>query len=138
MIIRRDISLTYCHQVLFTQGVFDPVNDTLAGVLEGSGTENVKVLVFVDDQLDLGDSVETYFQERSGLTLVASPISLPGGEAAKNDWSLVEFVWQCTIINFVGTLTSSLSVVGPFKTWSDLPLRPRIAASVMCACLRPR
>ncbi|MFT5192740.1 MAG: 3-dehydroquinate synthase [Verrucomicrobiales bacterium] len=94
MIIRRDISLTYCHQVLFTQGVFDPVNDTLAGVLEGSGTENVKVLVFVDDQLDLGDSVETYFQERSGLTLVASPISLPGGEAAKNDWSLVEFVWQ--------------------------------------------
>ena len=71
-----------------------PSNETLADVLESSGSGAVKVLVFVDDQLDLGNSVEIYFQSHPVLDLVIAPIPLPGGEAAKNDWSLVESIWQ--------------------------------------------
>lgn len=94
MVIRREITLTWCHQILFTRGSFSPENKTLADVLETEGKRSEKVLVFVDDQLDLGSQVETYFAGQPHLGLVCPPLVLPGGEAAKNDWGLVEFVWQ--------------------------------------------
>ena len=94
MIIRRDITLAYEHQILFTRGAFAPGNRTLIDVLGGAEGRPVKVLVFVDDQLDLGTSVEDYFGERSSVVLVCPPIALPGGESAKNDWALVESIWH--------------------------------------------
>ncbi len=94
MVIRREITLTWCHQILFTRGAFSSENPLLGDLLDGLEGRATKVLVFYDDQLELGNSVETYFAERSALALVAAPLALPGGEAAKNDWGLVESIWE--------------------------------------------
>ena len=94
MDIRRDITLNYTHQVRFTHDAFASGNGTLASILTSENEGGVKVLVFIDDQLDLGTSIQNYFEDQPSLELVATPIALPGGEAAKNDWSHVETIWQ--------------------------------------------
>ena len=94
MDIRRDISLSYAHQVCFTRDAFAVENGTLAQVLTSENGHSVKVLVFTDDQLDLGASIERYFHAQAGLELVTLPIALPGGEAAKNSWVHVETIWR--------------------------------------------
>ncbi len=94
MDIRRDITLSYTHDVRFTQGAFAPANETLASVLTTENEDIVKVLVFIDDQLELNTSVQKYFEAQHSLELVTAPIPLPGGEAAKNDWTHVESIWR--------------------------------------------
>ena len=94
MDIRRDITLSYTHDVRFTQGAFAPANETLASVLTTDNEDIVKVLVFIDDQLELNTSVQKYFEAQHSLELVTAPIPLPGGEAAKNDWTHVESIWR--------------------------------------------
>ncbi len=94
MDIRRDITLSHTHNVRFTQDAFASGNETLASVLTSENEGTVRVLIFIDDQLDLGTRTEPYFEAQPSLELVAAPIALPGGEAAKNDWSHVETIWQ--------------------------------------------
>ena len=94
MDIRRDITLSYTHQVRFTQDAFAPGNDTLASVLTTENGDLAKVLVFMDDQLDLDTRVQKYFETQPSLELVTAPVALPGGEVSKNDWAHVEFIWQ--------------------------------------------
>jgi 3-dehydroquinate synthase len=94
MDIRRDITLSFTHDVRFTQGAFAPANETLASVLPTENEDIVKVLVFIDDQLELNTSVQKYFEAQHSLELVTAPIPLPGGEAAKNDWAHVESIWR--------------------------------------------
>ncbi len=95
MEIQRDITLTWSHRILFTRDAFDPDNETLANTLRIGHADDdvVKVLVFVDDQLPLEGQIESYFASRQTFDLVTAPVALPGGEAAKNDWSLVEHIW---------------------------------------------
>ena len=57
MDIRRDITLSYTHDVRFTQDAFAPGNETVASVLTTENEDLVKVLVFLDDQLDLGINI---------------------------------------------------------------------------------
>ena len=75
-------------------------NDTLSEILqphlEGRRT---KTLVYLDEGIldgnpNLPERIESYFRGRNDrLNLVASPLFIRGGEAAKNDWSLVERIW---------------------------------------------
>lgn len=94
MDIRRDITLSYTHDVRFTQDAFSPENETVASVLTAENENFVKVLVFIDDQLDLSSSIQEYFEGQPSLELITPPIALPGGEAAKNEWFHVESIWQ--------------------------------------------
>ena len=63
-----------------------------------------KVLVFVDAGLLDGDPglierIGGYFMRHSSVAdLVSAPVVLTGGEACKNEWSLVDKIWQA--INF--------------------------------------
>lgn len=90
----KPISLSYAHRVIFTREVFAPANETLLGVLEG------RVLVVVDAgvaerDLSLLPRIEAFFAaQQDTLALAAPPLVLPGGEACKNDWRLVERLWQ--------------------------------------------
>jgi 3-dehydroquinate synthase len=101
-VIERSVQLALPHRVFFTDGVFDAGNDTLARALAGagdSGDRRRKVLVVVDDAVansrpGLLESIPAWFAAAGKRWQLATPpLVLPGGEACKNDWSLVERLW---------------------------------------------
>ena len=99
--IRKNIRLDCTHRVFFTKDSFSMANDTLSEILqphrEGRRT---KTLVYLDEGIldgnpNLPDRINQYFRGREDrLQLVISPVFIRGGEAAKNDWSLVERIWK--------------------------------------------
>ncbi|MBT3638404.1 MAG: 3-dehydroquinate synthase [Opitutae bacterium] len=98
--IRKNIRLDCTHRVFFTKDSFSMANDTLAEILQPQREGNrTKVLVYLDEGIldgnpNLPERIEGYFRGREErLNLVTSPIFMRGGEAAKNDWSLVERIW---------------------------------------------
>lgn len=100
--IQRSIEITFQHRVAFTHRAFDTKNhalrDLVADSRELAGT--AKVLVLVDSGLTesdpaLCDAISNYFAVHADmLNLVSEPMVLTGGEACKNDWSLVDKIWQ--------------------------------------------
>jgi len=100
--IQRSIPITFEHRVVFTHGAFASTNHTLRDLLaDAQGLEGPsKVLVLLDQGVaegnpELAEQVRSYFTQHSDrATLVADPMILPGGEACKNDWSLVDKIWQ--------------------------------------------
>jgi 3-dehydroquinate synthase len=98
----RPIPVTFHHRVAFTHGAFDPKNLTLRDLvaeacdLDGSA----KVLVLLDSGVAAADPklagrIAQYFAVHTDtLNLVTDPILLTGGEACKNEWSLVEKIWK--------------------------------------------
>ncbi len=102
-VIERRVQLTLPHRVLFTDGVFDIGNETLALALRGDGDTDArrrKVLVVVEEavahsQPGLLESIPAWFAETGDRwTLAREPLVLPGGEPCKNDWPLVERLWR--------------------------------------------
>ncbi len=68
---------------------------------EASGLDGTaKVLVLLDagvagENPKLAENIQSYFSVHSDtLNLVSAPMILPGGEPCKNDWKLVEKIWQ--------------------------------------------
>jgi 3-dehydroquinate synthase len=99
--IERPIHLEFAHRVVFTRDAFSPDNAVLGDVLARAGeTGSHRVLVFVDggviggNQNLLRDIARWFIAKDGELELVASPVVLPGGEACKNDWSLVPEIWS--------------------------------------------
>ncbi len=100
-VIRRNLRLDFSHAVHFTRDAFSTSNETLAEILrparEGRRT---KVIVYLDEGLldgnpNLPRRIEQYFRaHEEELNLVCPPLFLPGGEPAKNDWKLVERIWN--------------------------------------------
>ncbi len=100
--IQRPIPITFQHRVAFTHDAFGTKNHTLRDLvadaceLEGPS----KVLVLLDSGVaesnpKLADQISQYFAAHDDtLTLVTDPMILPGGESCKNNWSLVEKIWQ--------------------------------------------
>jgi 3-dehydroquinate synthase len=100
-LLERDIQVTFRHRVLFTEDVFAPANPLLADLLAaarasaGGSAEarssRAKALVTVDAGLAgrqpglLTNIAEYFARDRHPALLVAPPLVLPGGEAAKND-----------------------------------------------------
>jgi 3-dehydroquinate synthase len=88
--IRGTFSVTYDHRVLFSDGVFEPGNAALADVMTpGEAGRPAGVLAFIDTGLagampELAGRVAGYVRGWPGrLRLVAEPVVVPGGEAAK-------------------------------------------------------
>lgn len=98
----RPIPVTFHHRVAFTHGAFDPKNltlrDLVAEACDLDGT--AKVLVLLDSGVAAADPrlagrISHYFAVHADtLNLVTDPVLLTGGEACKNDWSLVEKIWK--------------------------------------------
>ena len=90
----QPITLTFEHRVYFTRDAFALQNAILETVLAG------RVLVFLDGGVaaarpELAGLVEAWMASRGpALRLVAGGVVVvPGGEAGKNDWTLVERMW---------------------------------------------
>lgn len=100
--IQRSIPITFQHRVAFTHGAFDTKNHTLRDLVADASDLGgpSKVLVLLDSGVaggnpELTDQISRYFSVHADtLHLVTAPMILPGGEPSKNQWSLVEKIWQ--------------------------------------------
>ncbi|MCB1063518.1 MAG: 3-dehydroquinate synthase [Verrucomicrobiae bacterium] len=100
--IQRSIPLTFEHRIVFTHGAFDAGNlalrDLIAEAAELDG--RARVLVLVENGLlagnpNLESRISDYFDGHcDAVELVSPPMVMTGGEACKNDWSLIEKIWQ--------------------------------------------
>jgi 3-dehydroquinate synthase len=97
--IARTIHLAYEHRVRFTRDVFALDNPVLPEMFAGNEGP-AKVLLVLDAGVvgaapDLPARIQRHAAAHAGLyRLVEPPLVLPGGEACKNDWSLVERIWE--------------------------------------------
>ena len=91
--IERTVTVSWRHQVLFTQNVFDTENATLRDTLaDNEERKPRKVLLVLDEALavarpTLAREIEAYFNTHAdALHLVAAPFVMEGGERTKNSY----------------------------------------------------
>lgn len=89
--IEREITVTWQHQVHFTEGVFDPANPLLKDVIMAGGEQPPhKVFIVLDEGLvrfGVDKAIEKYFAAHSAeLNLVRPPMVMEGGERVKNSY----------------------------------------------------
>jgi 3-dehydroquinate synthase len=99
--IRRNVRLDFQHSVYFTREAFSTSNETLAKILSPNREgRRSKVILYVDEGLldgnpNLPQRINQYFRAHvEEINLVHEPLFIKGGEAAKNDWGLVEKIWS--------------------------------------------
>ena len=99
--LQRKITVDYTHRILFTRGAFSDRNTVVRDLLSLDGVGRpAKVLVFVDDRVALASSklvsqVMSYAAAHLDVMhLAADPLVIPGGEACKNDFRLIEQCWR--------------------------------------------
>lgn len=98
-IFRHWVRPEFRHEVIFTRGALGVENGALAGVFAREGGRAARVLAVVDrgvvkSRPKLVRELKAYLEKHAGRAeLVGEPIIVPGGEAAKNHWRLVEKLW---------------------------------------------
>ena len=92
-LIERSITVSFRHQVHFTDHAFSPSNLVLRDILtDGDPKRMRKALVVIDEALakgqpDLAPQIQAYFAAFPGvLKLVRDPFVVEGGEQTKNDY----------------------------------------------------
>ena len=94
--LQQSFSVKFEYKVFFTSHLFNPDNTALSGFLKenrSAGTVQ-KMLVVIDEGVHhahpaLFTKIKKYFDCNSDIHLVTEMIVVPGGEAAKNDESLL-------------------------------------------------
>ena len=98
--LRQSVAVRFDYDVHFTRGLFAPINPLLTQVLNCDGVTK-SVIAVVDSGLlkhhpQLIRQIHNYAAFYSqAIDLAAEPIIVPGGEAAKNDPTLVEKIHFC-------------------------------------------
>jgi 3-dehydroquinate synthase len=94
--IRQSFSVPFEYDVIFTRDAFDPQNRTVVDALsQRQPARRHKVLAVFDEGFaaawpETAGQLRDYFQRHAQhLALVADPVTILGGEAAKNDPGLV-------------------------------------------------
>ena len=94
--INQRFQVAYEYPVVFTEGLFEPLNETLVQVVKALDSCRVhRIFVCVDSGVSrawpsLNPELRRYIKAHSRhLSLVTEPEILPGGEACKNDPQLV-------------------------------------------------
>lgn len=89
-VIERDITVTWRHQIHFTEGVFDPANPLLKDVILAGGDQPPhKIFVVLDEALTrfgVDQAIEEFFTAHEELDLVRPPMVMEGGERVKNSY----------------------------------------------------
>jgi 3-dehydroquinate synthase len=105
--IHQCVPVTFHYDVHFTTGLFDLDNPLLAQTIAAEGQQTPKRAIAIVDagvlehHPQLLAQIAAYSQHYGDiLSIVAEPALVPGGEAAKNDPSLIEQIHQ--IIEQVG------------------------------------
>ena len=109
------LPVPFAHRLRFTRDVFAPENAALAQVLTPCEPgERVRALLVCDAGLcaaqpRLPERAATWFLgHRAEVELAAAPLVLAGGEAAKNDFTMLERLW--TVIAEAGLCRHSYLV----------------------------
>jgi 3-dehydroquinate synthase len=100
--LERTFKVEYAQRVLFTRDMFGPENHVLRDLLASAreGDRVTKALVFVDSHVaearpDLLPALEAYAAAHSKVFSLAAPaVIVPGGEACKNDFAIVQQCWE--------------------------------------------
>ncbi len=94
--IPQRIDVSWEFPVVFTHGVFAPTNPTFVEALERlDESRRHRALVFIDEHVatahpQLVETISSYFAAHSArIELAGAPEIVPGGEAVKNDFTLV-------------------------------------------------
>ena len=95
--VLQQITVGWSFPVVFTHAVFDPTNPVLLETLNRLGeNRRHRAMIFIDSHVAsacpaLAAQATAYFDAHSErLALAAPPSIVPGGEAIKNDFTLVE------------------------------------------------
>lgn len=95
---QQKFSVPVSYGVYFTQGLFDPGNETLKQVVSFKNEKPVKTLFILDSGLveknkNLPQQIKSYCTNYPGIfSSFAGPLILPGGEGCKNDRKYVDDV----------------------------------------------
>lgn len=96
---RLELQVSWNFAFHLTRDLFAPGNELLLEVLAHPEDRPARALVFLDDHLAAADPglegrIHRWFaaHQAAGVQLAAAPVPVPGGEAAKRDWSVVELV----------------------------------------------
>jgi len=95
MAYRQQIQVPFEYDVVFTRDVFGAENDALADTL-GAGEVPARLLVFIDEGVlthwpDLPTRITEWCRARPKVvSLAGMPMTVPGGEAVKNDLTFVQ------------------------------------------------
>lgn len=100
-LIRQEFNITFGYDVAFTEGLFNPSNPLFANQIESDPDKPVPKLLFVlDDGVvrhhrSLFQQILDYGKAHEGeFSIVSQPVTLPGGEASKNDPALVQGILE--------------------------------------------
>ena len=95
--LRQRIDVPFEYPVVFTRGLFEAANSALVDlVTEREPARRHRVLAVVDAGFAaahpwVADQIRAYFAAHGGrLELLADPVEIPGGEAAKNDPAVID------------------------------------------------
>lgn len=99
--LERQFKVPHTQRVIFTRDVFHHANATLRDLLSAAkeGSRVTRALVFIDSQVNdtrpaLLSDLECYAANHSDVfELSGPPVVITGGEACKNNFSLVEKCW---------------------------------------------
>ncbi|MBD0389298.1 MAG: 3-dehydroquinate synthase [Nostoc sp. C3-bin3] len=99
--IHQRVAVTFNYEVYFTQNLFELKNPTLAQVITADGEAKPKKVVAIVDagvlqhQPELVKQLVAYTKFYAEIVAIAAePMIISGGEAAKNDGTLVEQIQQ--------------------------------------------
>lgn len=104
--LQQEVQVNFSYGIHFTRGLFDKSNPLLSEVVGATNNTAKSILVAVDDGLleqhplllaQISNYVAHYADQ---LKLVAQPMIIPGGEAAKNNPALIESIHR--VIEQVG------------------------------------
>ncbi len=93
--VDASFAVDHLHRLRFTRHAFDPANPVLREVLGAAEASSGRLVAFVDDGVidawpDLGRQLADYVETVAGFTVAGDIRRVPGGETAKNDWSVFE------------------------------------------------
>ena len=104
--LQQEVQVNFSYGVHFTRGLFNVDNTLLSEVVTATNNQAKSIIVAVDSGLleqrpQLIEQIVQYANHFANkLKLVAEPIIVPGGEAAKNDPQLIEKIHR--VIEQVG------------------------------------
>ncbi|MEL6442063.1 MAG: 3-dehydroquinate synthase [Cyanobacteria bacterium J06621_8] len=94
--LQQNIEVNFSYGVHFTRGLFNIENPLLSEVVNASNNQAKSCLIAIDSGViechpQLINQINHYFQHYAlKIRLVAQPMIVPGGEAAKNDPGLID------------------------------------------------
>lgn len=99
-VLQQAFTVNFQYRVCFTRNLFDPKNSLLADHLKAENP--AKIFIVLDQGVseahpDLVSQIQQYFNTyKKDVYLSAAPMVVPGGEASKNDESLVKQIVEAT------------------------------------------